>query len=97
MASLLKRLHIARIMIMDRGLGYTLYYAGLRLLGQRPVQPYEPPASLQTRGLSSLHIDPLAGLRFVTPSPFESKPAPAGLSSQRTINWLIPNFGVGSG
>lgn len=97
MASLFKRLNIARIMIMDRGLGYTLYYAGLRLLGQRPVQPYEPPASLQTKGLSSLPIDPLAGLRFVTPSPFASKQTLASSSSQRTINWLIPNFGVGSG
>ena len=97
MASRLKRLNIARIMMMDRGLGYTLYYAGLRLLGQRPVQPYELPASAQARGPGSLPTDPLLGLRFVNPSPFASKPAPARLNGQRTINWLIPNFGVGSG
>ena len=97
MASRLKRLNIARIMMMDRGLGYTLYYAGLRLLGQRPVQPYELPASAQARGPGSLPTDPLRGLRFVNRSPFASKPAPARLNGQRTINWLIPNFGVGSG
>lgn len=107
MASLRKRLNIARIMIMDRGLGYTLYYTGLRLLGQRPLQPYEPPLAGPSKGLSSLPQDPLVGVRFVLPAPFHSKPNPlqahkavsnrSESAKPPTINWLIPNFGIGSG
>lgn len=98
MASLLKRLNIARIMLMDRGLGYTFYYGTLRLLGRRPRQHYEVPRSIHSHnsGLNEPQ-DPLASLRFVSAQPFRSRQGLGVESASRTINWLIPNFGVGSG
>lgn len=98
MASPFKRLSIARIMLTDRGLGYTLYYAALRLVGRRPDQPYELPLAVNaSRGGSIEKHDPLAHVRYVVSQPFRSQPGAAIVSSSRTINWLIPNFGVGSG
>ena len=98
MASLLKRLSIARIMLLDRGLGYTLYYGALRLFGRRPDQHYELPLSVNFLASGSAELqDPLANVRFVVSRPFRSRPGLGVESVSRTVNWLIPNFGVGSG
>jgi len=60
------------------------------MVGRRPSISHQS-------GLSSGRLvpsDPLQSLRFIRPSPFASTITPA---APKTINWLIPNFGIGSG